>query len=42
MKQGLFALGLSIALSLMAGCQPQKNGWKLVWEENFDQTDHFD
>lgn len=37
MKQGLFTLGLSVALSIMAGCRSQQEGWKLVWEENFDQ-----
>ena len=37
MKQGLFTLGLSVALSIMAGCRSQQDGWKLVWEENFDQ-----
>ena len=42
MKQGLFTLGLSVALSIMAGCRSQQEGWKLVWEENFDQEDHFD
>ena len=42
MKQGLFTLGLSVALSIMAGCLSQQEGWKLVWEENFDQEDHFD
>ena len=42
MKQGLFTLGLSVALSIMAGCRAQQEGWKLVWEENFDQEDHFD
>ena len=41
MKQGLFTLGLSVALSIMAGCRSQQEGWKLVWEENFDQEDHF-
>ena len=42
MKQGLFTLGLSVALSIMAGCRSQQEGGKLVWEENFDQEDHFD
>lgn len=42
MKQGLFALGMSVVLSIMAGCRPQQEDWKLVWEENFDQEDHFD
>ena len=42
MKQGLFTLGLSVALSIMAGCRSQQEGWKLVWEENFVQEDHFD
>ena len=42
LKQGLFTLGLSVALSIMAGCRSQQEGWKLVWEENFDQEDHFD
>ena len=37
MKQGLFTLGLSVALSIMAGCRSQQEGWKLVWEKNFDQ-----
>ena len=31
-----------MALSIMAGCRSQQEGWKLVWEENFDQEDHFD
>ena len=31
MKQGLFTLGLSVALSIMAGCRSQQEGWKLVW-----------
>ena len=28
MKQGLFTLGLSVALSIMAGCRSQQEGWK--------------
>ena len=30
MKQGLFTLGLSVALSIMAGCRSQQEGWKSV------------
>lgn len=30
------------ALCLAAGCQPPKDGWKLAWEENFDQNGQFD
>lgn len=38
MKQGLFTLGLSVALSIMAGCRSQQEGWKLVWEENWKKS----
>lgn len=36
MKQGLFTLGLSVALSIMAGCRSQQEGWKLI--KNKKQT----
>lgn len=29
-------------LVLFMSCQSEKTDWKLVWEENFEQTDSFD
>ena len=42
MRKGLLGLGVVLALSVLAGCQPQQEEWQLVWEENFDQAEHFD
>lgn len=42
MKKGLYILAMAIALSSVAGGRPQEKGWKLVWEENFDQSEQFD
>ena len=42
MKQGLFTLGLSVALSIMAGFRSPQAGGPLVLVENFDQADPFD
>lgn len=33
---------VSIGLLSLFACDRPSNGWKLVWEENFDQVDHFD
>ena len=42
MKKGLFGLGIALGLAFVIACQPQKEEWKLVWEDNFDQLEHFD
>lgn len=42
MRKGLLGLGVALALSVMVGCRPQQEEWQLVWEENFNQADHFD
>lgn len=40
MKQ--FTFVAMVALMAFVACTPAKQEWKLVWEENFDQTDSFD
>jgi beta-glucanase (GH16 family) len=31
-----------ICLFILFSCRQEDNGWKLVWEDNFNQTNHFD
>ena len=35
-------VSMMTGLVLFMSCQSEKTDWKLVWEENFDQTDTFD
>ena len=42
MKKSFVALSAAAALTWLVGCQPKQATWQLVWEENFDQTEHFD
>lgn len=42
MKKGFLGLVAIIAIAIFAGCNSEKKGWKLVWEDNFDQADQFD
>lgn len=35
-------VSMMTGLALFMSCQSEKADWKLVWEENFNQTDTFD
>ena len=41
-KYSLLASVMLVFLSIAVGCQSGSAEWKLVWEENFDQEEHFD
>ena len=41
-KYSLLASVMLVLLSIAVGCQSGSAEWKLVWEENFDQVEHFD
>ena len=41
-NNNVIAAVMAILLSMVVGCQDKQPVWKLVWEENFDQTNHFD
>ena len=42
MKKLLIIFSAAVAAFSMSGCNTHKGAWKLAWEENFNQKEHFD
>ena len=42
MKKLLIIFSAAVAAFSMSGCSTHKGAWKLAWEENFNQKEHFD